>query len=78
MPENNIPEGAVEEFFYTSHFPHRWSSGPTTHTFNLKTLAPFASLQEVKAAAEKDFVGGYHENSCVTTYGVRYVMKVGE
>jgi hypothetical protein len=78
--EQAMSETPVEEFFYTTDYPHQWSSGPQIHTLNPDTnfMTRIASLEEAKALAEKNAVGGYGERRCVTTYGVRYVYKVNE
>lgn len=62
-----------EEYFYTTLYPHEWSSGPSMSTLNPdRGYRPIASLEEAKAIAEKLAVGGYDERRCVTTYGVNY------
>ena len=73
---NVIPEGAVEEFFFTTHHPYKWTSGPTVHTLNTDAgYIPFTSLEQVKAAAEKATVVSSNDSHCVTTYGVSYIYK---
>lgn len=62
-----------ESYFYTTHYPHEWSSGPSMNTLNPDNgYQRIASLEEAKALAEKLAVGGYDERRCVTTYGVQY------
>lgn len=71
-------EGAVEEFYFTTHHIHRWSSGPTFHTLNHEAgYEPFTSLEQVKAQAEAASVVSSNDDRCVTTYGVRYIFTVG-
>lgn len=76
--KKEVTETPKEEFFYTTEYPHEWSSGPRVSTLNPNTLAPIASLEEAKELAEKFAVGGYGESRCVTTYGVQRIYKVDE
>lgn len=73
---NETTEGLEAEFFYTTHYPHRWSSGPTIHT--LDTEAGFErieSLERARELAEKAAVRGWDEGRCDTTFGVRYKLR---
>lgn len=59
-----------EKFFYTTHYPHRWSSGPSFHTWG--PTGRIASLGEAKALAEEKRVASLGDDRCLTTYGVYY------
>lgn len=59
-----------EKFFYTTYYPHRWSSGPTFHTWG--PFGPIASLEEAKALAEENKIASHGDDRCITTYGVYY------
>lgn len=77
--KNKMTETPKEEFFYTTEYPHQWSSGPQVSTLNPdRDFRPIESLEEAKALAEKFKVGGYNESRCVTTYGFRQIYKVDE
>lgn len=58
----------MEQFFYTTDYPHRWSSGPSFQTLNDKYV-PITSLEEAKALAEKHRVASHGDDRCLTTYG---------
>lgn len=75
-----IPADGVEEiFFYTTHTPHKWSSGPVRHTTrNRPDYGPIQSLEEAKALAESKAVDSWGEDRVVATYGVAYEYKVPE
>lgn len=76
---NEMAETPKEEFFYTTDYPHQWTSGADVRTLNPDNgYRPIETLEEAKELAEKYKVGGYGERRCVTTYGVRYVYKVDE
>lgn len=78
--KSNVTETPKEEFFYTTEYPHQWSSGPQVFTLNPNKAGypPIESLEEAKELAEKFKVGGYNESRCVTTYGVQRIYKVDE
>ena len=62
-----------EVYFYTTVYPHEWSSGPTMSTLNPdKGYTPIESLEEAKGLAEKFAVRHAGERRCDTTYGVQY------
>lgn len=63
-----------ERYFYTKHYPNRWTSGPEIGRFN-SNMVPIKSLEEARKLAEKYAVGGYGENRCVTTYGIEYINE---
>jgi hypothetical protein len=66
-----------ESYFYTTYYPHEWSSGPTMSTLNPNNgYERIQSLEEAKELAEKLAVGGYDERRCVTTYGVQYTVDL--
>lgn len=68
---------ATEEtprYFYTKHYPHRWSSGPSFHTYN-NDYEDIKSLEEAKALAEQHKVASHGDDRCLTTYGVYYKTK---
>lgn len=68
-------EQAQEEFYFTTHHLHRWSSGPTFHTLNSEAgYEPFTSLEQVRIQAEAATVISSRDDHCVTTYGVRYIF----
>lgn len=68
-----------EVYFYTTHHPSQWSSGPSMSTLNPdKGFCHIESLEEAKELAEKYAVGGYGESRCVTTYGVQYAVDEKE
>lgn len=68
-----MSETPEPEFFYTTHHPHQWSSGPSISNLNPdKGFAKIESLEEAKALAEKFAVGGWGDSRCVTTYGIKY------
>lgn len=76
---NEMTETPKEEFFYTTDYPHQWSSGPRICTLNPdRGFRPIESLEEAKELAEKFKVGGWGESRCVTTYGVQQIYKVDE
>lgn len=64
-------EKRTERFFYTKHYPHRWSSGSAIIRSNDK-FGDIQSLEEAKELAEKHAVESPNEDRCVTTYGVEY------
>lgn len=72
---NETTEGLEAEFFYTTHYPHRWSSGPSIHT--LDTEAGFErieSLERARELAEKAAVNSHGDDRCVTSFGVKYKL----
>jgi len=76
MTPNETTEGLEAEFFYTTHYPHRWSSGPSIHT--LDTEAGFErieSLERARELAEKAAVNSYGDDRCVTSFGVKYKLR---
>ena len=56
-----------EKFFFTTRYPHRWSSGPSFYTWG--SNGPIASLEEAKALAEAHKVASTGDDRCLTTYG---------
>jgi hypothetical protein len=62
----------VPQYFYTTHYPYRWSSGPTIHPLNPETWDNIASLEEAEKLALKHRVQSDGDDACVTTYGVQY------
>ena len=63
-------------YFYTTHYPHRWSSGPSVLTLDdANYYKPIESLERARELAEKNRVDGYTEDRCVTTYGVMYTTE---
>lgn len=63
----DLLEGQVT-FFYTWDYPHHPSSGPVIMTFE-DDYTPITSLARAKELAEEKKVGGYTEDTIVTTYG---------
>jgi hypothetical protein len=57
-----------EKFFYTTYYPHRWSSGPEMRKYN-NQYVDIASLEEAKALAEEKKVASLDDDRCITTYG---------
>jgi hypothetical protein len=62
-----------ERYFYTKHYPHRWTSGPDIYHSN-GDWKPIVSLDEARELALKHRHLSYHENRCTTTYGVEYLL----
>ena len=61
----------MEEFyFYTTLTPHRYTSGPSFHSWGPN--GRIASLEEAKALADEKRVASTGDDRCVTTYGVYY------
>jgi hypothetical protein len=60
-------------YFYTTHTPHRYASGPSFHTWGPD--GEITSLEEAKALAESKRVFSLGDDHCVTTYGVFYKTK---
>lgn len=58
----------MENFFYTTYYPHRWSSGPSFHTYN-NDFTNIKSLEEAKVLAEEKKVASLGDDRCITTYG---------
>jgi hypothetical protein len=72
---NELTEGLEAEFFYTTNYPHRWSSGPTIHTLDIDArFERIESLERARELAEKAAVHGWGEDRCDTTFGVRYKL----
>lgn len=68
-------EGA--EFFYTTHYPHRWSSGASMRTLNPDNgFNHFLTLDEARETAEAKSTGrpGY-EDYCETTFGMAFPVN---
>lgn len=63
---------SVPQYFYTTHYPYKWSSGPTIHALNPATWESIASLEEAEELALKHRIQADDESACVTTYGVHY------
>ena len=57
-----------EKFFYTTYYPHRWSSGPDFRKWN-DQYEEIASLEEAKALAEQKKIASTGDDRCLTTYG---------
>lgn len=73
---NDLTEGLEAEFFYTTNYPHRWSSGPSVHTRDMETgFEPIESLERARELAEKAAVRGWGEDRCETTFGVQYKLR---
>lgn len=70
--ETSLP---VPEFFYTTNYPHRMSSGPDVWTLNPDTMRPIESLAEAKELAERFYLVTYEEDHCETSYGLSYPVK---
>lgn len=68
-------EQEIPEFFFTMTYPHRWSGGPDMLSLDPDTWRPIESLEEAKAIAKAKRVGGYGDDRCETSYGVRYIPK---
>lgn len=82
MSENEIQlepvenqEREIPEFFFTMKYPHKWGGSTEILSLNPDTWEPFSSLEEVKAMAKVKRVGGYGDDRCETSYGVRYIPK---
>jgi hypothetical protein len=63
-----------EIFFYTTDYPHRWTSGPNIFTLD-ENYEPITSLERAKELAESASVGGSDEDTCWTSYGVMYKVQ---
>jgi hypothetical protein len=63
-----------ERYFYTTHTPYEWSSGPHMSTLNDEYME-IASLEEAKALAEKHANPSTSRDCVVTTYGVEYSLE---
>lgn len=59
------------EFFFTTDYPHRWSSGANIRYFTDQG-GEIKSLDEAKELAEKYKINASDESRCVTTYGMRF------
>lgn len=63
------------EYFFTTYYPHRWTSGESICVFDPQNKwRPIDSIERAKEIAEEHRVDSYGENRCITTYGVRYSM----
>ncbi len=65
----------MPRFFYTYHYPYRWSSGPTISTYDLETHDWIASLERAKELAIQHRVVSMGENRCDTTYGEMFEIN---
>lgn len=63
-----------QRYFYTTHTPYAWSSGPHMSLLNDK-YEYIASLEEAKALAEKHANPTTNDKCVVTTYGVEYSLE---
>ena len=63
-----------ERYFYTTHYPYRWSSGPHISELN-DSYEYIASLEEAKELAEKNANPSTSDDCIVTSYGVRYYLE---
>lgn len=62
-----------EHYFYTTHTPHRYTSGPSFHEWGPN--GKIASLEEAKELAEKYKVASHGDDRCITTYGISYTTE---
>lgn len=60
------------EYFYTKHYIHRWTSGPTEFTLDPDNhMLPIESLERAKELAEAEKVSASDDSHCNTTYGYK-------
>lgn len=64
-------------YFYTKHYPHQCSSGPSVHEFE-EDFKPIKSIELAEELANHYAVGGFSQRRCVTTYGVMYAVNEQE
>lgn len=60
------------KYFYTIHYPHRWSSGPTIIRYDVERGDLIESLENAKELAEAHRVDSQRDDAVITTYGVYY------
>lgn len=59
------------KFFFTTHYPHRWTSGPSIHFHNPdKGYRPISSLEEAEELARTHAFESHSDDRIVTTFGV--------
>lgn len=65
----------MAKFFYTYHYPYRWSSGPTLVSFDSEKHEWIASLERAKELAIQHRVVSMSEDRCDTTYGQMFEIN---
>lgn len=62
------------EYFYTEHWPHRWSSGPSVVTYNKNApgYPSIGSLEEARELAAEGRVESWGDDRCETGFGMRW------
>lgn len=57
-------------YFYTTHYPHRWTSGTRVHTLDPENgYEPIGSLKRARELAKKNAVKSSSDDRVTTTYG---------